>query len=99
MGPTWGGEDPGGPHVGHVNRAIWVDYSIPTSVSNVNELSNNALDEINDRLSENKLTLDIEKNTFMVFHPYQKDMIGLIAVLKINDIEHVRVFKMPLDFF
>ena len=24
MGPTWGRQDPGGPHVGHVNLAIWV---------------------------------------------------------------------------
>ena len=24
MGPTWGQQDPGGPHVGHVNLAIWV---------------------------------------------------------------------------
>ena len=24
MGPTWGGQDPGGSHVGHLNLAIWV---------------------------------------------------------------------------
>ena len=24
MGPIWGRQDPGGPHVGHVNLAIWV---------------------------------------------------------------------------
>ena len=24
MGPTWGQQDPGGPHVGPMNRAIWV---------------------------------------------------------------------------
>ena len=24
MWPTWGQQDPGGPHVGHVNLAIWV---------------------------------------------------------------------------
>ena len=23
MGPIWGRQDPGGPHVGHVNLAIW----------------------------------------------------------------------------
>ena len=23
MGPTWGQQDPGGPHVGHVNLVIW----------------------------------------------------------------------------
>ena len=24
MGPTWRRQDPGGPHLGHVNLAIWV---------------------------------------------------------------------------
>ena len=24
MGPIWGRKDPGGPHVGHTNFAIWV---------------------------------------------------------------------------
>ena len=23
MGPTWGQQDPDGPHVGHMNLAIW----------------------------------------------------------------------------
>ena len=27
MGPIWGREDPGGPHVGPMNFAIWVAYS------------------------------------------------------------------------
>ena len=27
MGPTLGQQDPGGPHVGHVNLAIWDLYS------------------------------------------------------------------------
>ena len=26
MGATWGRQDPGGPHVGHVNVAIWVTF-------------------------------------------------------------------------
>ena len=26
VGPTWGRQDPGGPHVGHINFAIWVVY-------------------------------------------------------------------------
>ena len=25
MGPFWGRQDPGGPHVGPMNFAIWVD--------------------------------------------------------------------------
>ena len=24
MGPIWGRQDPGGPHIGHMNFAIWV---------------------------------------------------------------------------
>ena len=28
MGPTWGRQDPGQPHVGHMNLAIWVVKTI-----------------------------------------------------------------------
>ena len=27
MGPIWGRQDPGGPHVGHMNLVIWVGWS------------------------------------------------------------------------
>ena len=33
MGPTWGRQDPGGPHVGPIYLAIWVHYSPVTSIS------------------------------------------------------------------
>ena len=49
------------------------------------------LKEINDWLSLNKLTLNVQKTKFMVFHPYQKDITGLIPMLKINDVEIERV--------
>ena len=28
MGPTWGRQDPGGPHVGPINLVIWDDTSL-----------------------------------------------------------------------
>ena len=28
VGPTWGRQDPGGPHVGHMNLAIWVNFLV-----------------------------------------------------------------------
>ena len=28
MGPIWGRQDPGGPHVGPMNFAIWVHYRL-----------------------------------------------------------------------
>ena len=31
MGPTWGRQDPGGPHVGHMNLALW-DFNLGTSL-------------------------------------------------------------------
>ena len=31
MGPTWGRQEPGAPHVGHVSLAIWDAYYIFTS--------------------------------------------------------------------
>ena len=38
MGPTWGRQDPGGPHVGHVNLAIWVPiHKWGTHISSLTE--------------------------------------------------------------
>ena len=73
------------------NLFTTVEYSLPISISNVSEILNNELKEINDCLSLNKLTLNIQKTKFMVFHPYQKDIAGLIPMLKINDVEIERV--------
>ena len=28
MGPIWGRQDPGGPHVGHINFAMWDVFHI-----------------------------------------------------------------------
>ena len=33
MGPSWGRQDPGGPHVGHMNFAIWETFSILIKIS------------------------------------------------------------------
>ena len=42
MGPTWGRQDPGGPHVGPINFASWVtargDWSITHSTENRNSI-------------------------------------------------------------
>ena len=73
------------------NLFTTVEYLLPISISNVSEILNNELKEINDWLSLNKLTLNIQKTKFMVFHPYQKDIAGLIPMLKINDVEIERV--------
>ena len=32
MGPIWGRQDPGGPHVGPMNFAIWVNDSVNNNV-------------------------------------------------------------------
>ena len=69
-----------------------VEYSLPISISNGSEILNNELKEINDWLSLNKLILNIQKTKFMVFHPYQKYITGLIPMLRINDFEIERVF-------
>ena len=71
----------------YTNLFTTLEYSIPTSISNVSELLNTELNEINDWLSLNKLTLNVQKTKFMVFHPYQKYITGLIPMLEINDVE------------
>ena len=39
MGPTCGRQDPGGPHVGHVNLAIWDKMCIKKTLLKWNELT------------------------------------------------------------
>ena len=34
MGPIWGRQDPGGPHVGPMNFAIWDAYGWPGEANN-----------------------------------------------------------------
>ena len=34
MGPIWGQQDPGGPHVGPVNFAIWAAIEVGTWINN-----------------------------------------------------------------
>ena len=68
-----------------------IEYSIPITSTNVNETLNSELSEVHDWLALNKLTLNITKTKFMVFHPTEKDITGLIPALEINGIEIERV--------
>ena len=38
MGPIWGRQGPGGPHVGHMNLAIWITLHVITCVGNTQAL-------------------------------------------------------------
>ena len=84
------------------NLFITIEYFIPIQDSNVSVLLNNELSKIHLWLSVNKLTLNIEKTKFMVFHPYQKDISKLIPSLIINGIElervdHIKCLGVILD--
>ena len=68
-----------------------IEYSLPTYTSNVDLLLNNELIYICDWLIINKLSLNISKTKYMVFHPYQKDISQLVPSLTINDTEIERV--------
>ena len=49
MGPIWGRQDPGGPHVGTMNFAIWVILSYlmkPHGILSV-RIKNSMIDEVN----------------------------------------------------
>ena len=48
-----------------------IEYSIPITRTIVNETLNSELSEVYDWLTLNKLTLNIMKTKFMVFHPTQ----------------------------
>ena len=84
------------------NLFTTIEYFIPIQHSNVSVLLNNKLSKIHLWLSVNKLTLNIEKTKFMVFHPYQKDISKLIPSLIINGIElervdHIKCLGVILD--
>ena len=84
------------------NLFTTIEYFIPIQDSNVSVLLNNELSKIHLWLSVNKLTLNIEKTKFMVFHPYQKDISKLIPSLIINGIElervdHIKCLGVILD--
>ena len=62
-----------------------IEYSMPISDNNMNELINIELCNICNWLAVNKLSVNVSKTKFMVFHPHQKDVKGQIPNLKIND--------------
>ena len=56
-------------------------------------LLNRELSLVYEWLLLNKLSLNVKKTKFMLFHPYQKDVSNLVPVLKINQNEIERVDK------
>ena len=67
-----------------------IEHSIPWQNSNVNDQLNQELLQVYEWLAVNKLSLNINKTKFMVFHPYQKDIWQLTPTLKINNMEMER---------
>ena len=92
LGPNWGRQDPGGPHVGPMNFAIWdcrhcadyrVRYESESLLSAINQLNMFSLIPYQDEMSQNNMTLTawfLEISTLK--HPCIKD--ELIAALNIN---------------
>ena len=72
-----------------------IEFSVPIERSNVNQMLNNELSLVCEWLNINKLSLNINKTKFMVFHPYQKEVLHLTPCLKIADtvIENVNEFN------
>ena len=70
-----------------------IEYTIPIDSSDVNYLLNRELSLVYEWLLLNKLSLNVKKTKFMLFHPYQKDVSNLVPVLKINQNEIEKVDK------
>ena len=68
-----------------------IEYSIPIRTSKADELLNQELFLVNEWLEINKLSLNIGKTKYMIFHPHQKDIIDLAPSLIMNGIEIERV--------
>ena len=71
-----------------------IEYSTPTCTSKTDELLNRELSLVNEWLEINKLSLNIGKTKYMIFHPHQKDITDLIPRLNMNmvEIEKVETF-------
>ena len=68
-----------------------IEYSIPIRTSKADELLNQELFLVNEWPEINKLSLNIGKTKYMIFHPHQKDIIDLTLSLIMNGIEIDRV--------
>ena len=68
-----------------------IGHSILLQNSNVNDQLNQKLLQVYESLAVNKLSLNINKTKFMIFHPYQKDISQLTPTLKINNMEIEKV--------
>ena len=68
-----------------------IEYSIPIRTSKADKLLNQELFLVNEWLVINKLSLNIGKTKYMIFHPNQKGIIDLTPSLIMNGIEIERV--------
>ena len=65
------------------NLFTTIEYTLPVGISKV-DLVNNELEKIYDWLTVNRLSLNLTKTKFMIFHPKQKDIRSLVPKLVIN---------------
>ena len=64
-----------------------IEYTLPSHTSNVNELLNNEMANIYEWLTVNRLSLNLTKTKYMIFHPIQKDISSLVPTVIINGIQ------------
>ena len=68
------------------NLFTTIEYTLPVGNSKVDDLVNNELEKIYDWLTANRLSLNLTKAKFIIFHPKQKDISSLVPKLVINNI-------------
>ena len=64
-----------------------IEYTLPSHTSTVNELLNNEMANIYEWLTVNRLSLNLTKTKYMIFHPIQKDISSLVPTVIINGIQ------------
>ena len=62
-----------------------IKYSIPSSASNYHQTINLNLSKVTDWLIANRLSLNVKKTKYMLFHPYQKDITQVTPRLMLNN--------------
>ena len=68
------------------NLFTTIESTLPVEISNVDDLMSSELEKIYHWLTVNRLSLDLTKTKFMIFHLRQKDFSSLVPKLVINDI-------------
>ena len=67
------------------------EQNTPNRIVSLSQIINNEMEEIRQWLELNKLSLNVEKTKYMIFHNHQREIINHISTFELNGEPLVRV--------